>query len=254
MAAAGPALVIVGGALRSAEDYRPLAAALADRFTVHVLERRGRPGAPPQGDDYTVEADAEDLAALVADTGATRVFGHSFGGLVALEAARRQPAIAELALYEPGVSAGGSIPTGWLESYAQRLAAGDRRGAFALFVRGSGGAPAAVTRMPLAYLKLVLRLALRGDEWRRTDALQEASLREHREIQRLDGALDRYAGVGARILVLAGGRSSAHATAGARQLRTVGSVEFDTLPGLTHLAPDRDAPEAVATRLKAFYS
>ena len=39
---AGSGLIVVGGAMRTAEDYLPLAHALARSFEVHVMERRGR--------------------------------------------------------------------------------------------------------------------------------------------------------------------------------------------------------------------
>lgn len=47
----GPGLVIVPGALALATDFDRLAAALAARFTVHTIERRGRGASGPQGDN-----------------------------------------------------------------------------------------------------------------------------------------------------------------------------------------------------------
>src|ERR1044071_8055148 len=47
----GPGLIIVPGALALATDFDRLAAALAARFTVHTIERRGRGASGPQGDD-----------------------------------------------------------------------------------------------------------------------------------------------------------------------------------------------------------
>lgn len=38
----GPGLLLVQGAMGTAEDYRELAEALAPHFTVHALDRRGR--------------------------------------------------------------------------------------------------------------------------------------------------------------------------------------------------------------------
>ncbi|MEZ5088358.1 MAG: alpha/beta hydrolase [Micropruina sp.] len=47
----GTGLILVGGALRTAEDYLPLAAALAERCAVHVVDRRGRGDSGPQDPD-----------------------------------------------------------------------------------------------------------------------------------------------------------------------------------------------------------
>jgi pimeloyl-ACP methyl ester carboxylesterase len=95
---AGAGLIIVPGALSDATDYAELADALAADFTVHTIERRGRGGSGPQGPDYGIETECADLAAVRKATGSRYVFGHSFGGLVALEAARRDADIAKLAL------------------------------------------------------------------------------------------------------------------------------------------------------------
>jgi len=121
----GEPLLLVGGVLRTAEDYLPLARALTDRFEVHVVERRGRGASGPQGPGYSVHKEAEDVAAVAGATGATRVFGHSYGGLIALQAALRQPSLERVAVYEPGISVGGSIPLDWMPSYRRRLAVGD---------------------------------------------------------------------------------------------------------------------------------
>ena len=44
----GPAVVVLGGALRTVTDYLPLARAMAARFQVHVVDRRGRGLSGPQ--------------------------------------------------------------------------------------------------------------------------------------------------------------------------------------------------------------
>jgi pimeloyl-ACP methyl ester carboxylesterase len=235
-------VVIVGGALRTARDYLPLAEALGDRFAPHILERRGGP----------IDAEVADLVKAVEETGARKVFGHSFGGLVALEAARVEPRIEELALYEPAISVDGSIPTEWLEPYAALLEAGDRRGAFAEFVRGSGQAPAVLRKMPLWYVKLVLRIAVRGSEWRGMEPLLEANLREHREVRRLDGVV-RYERLDAQVLLMLGEKSPAETTRGSRELRLARPPQLRTVPRVGHLAPDREAPHVVARLVADFF-
>src|SRR3979411_2474317 len=87
----GPGVLVVPGALSDAADYTALADALAAHFTVHTVQGRGRRGSGPRGHGHVTAADSADLAAVRAATGARYVFGHSYGGLVALEAARRDP-------------------------------------------------------------------------------------------------------------------------------------------------------------------
>lgn len=86
----GPGLILLHGGLQAAQNLMALASALSDAFTLYVLNRRGRDGSPyPMS--YSVQTEREDVEALVRKTGASRVFGLSVGGIIALEAARRLP-------------------------------------------------------------------------------------------------------------------------------------------------------------------
>jgi pimeloyl-ACP methyl ester carboxylesterase len=241
----GEGVVLVGGALRRGTDYLPLARLLAERFCVHIVDRRGRGGSGPLGADYSLARECEDLAAVVAATGAQAVFGHSFGGLVALQAAARFDLFRAVTVYEPAVSVAGSLASGWLDRYEQRLAAGDPRGAFVALVRGTGEAPAALARMPDWYVRLVLRAAVRGQRWRETESLLEAALSEHREVAR-EEVVDAYRGVDADVLVVAGARSSTRQRAALGQLaQALPHGRLQVVPGLDHLAPEK-APGALA--------
>ena len=91
-----------------AADYATFARALSEHFTVHTIERRGRGESGPQGDDYSIVKECEDVLALQAETGAALLVGHSYGGLVALEVARNNKTFSKIAVYEPGVSIDGS--------------------------------------------------------------------------------------------------------------------------------------------------
>src|SRR5207247_9142193 len=112
-----PSVLVIPGALAKAADYAAFAGALAEHFTVHIIERRGRGLSSPQGDDYSILKEREDVLALQQKTGAPLLVGHSFGGLVALEVARNNPSLTKLAVYEPGVSIDGSIPMGCMPGY-----------------------------------------------------------------------------------------------------------------------------------------
>lgn len=98
----GPPLVLVhgGAALRSAFDA--VVPFLARRFTLYVVDRRGR-GSSEDSVDYTLEREFEDIAAVVESAPSpTFVFGHSFGADVALGAALLSTQVAKLVLYEGG--------------------------------------------------------------------------------------------------------------------------------------------------------
>lgn len=250
---AGEGLIVLGGAWRSASAYLPFARDLARFYAVHVVDRRGRGDSGPQGEDYSIEREFEDVIAVQEQTDATILFGHSYGGLVALEAARRSAVFADVVAYEPGVSIAGSIPLAWMEPYRMLLAAGDRRGAFAAMVRGAGGAPPVLETMPLWYVKLMLRLFVRGRTWGEIDPLLESALVEHEQVAALDGpGVDRYRTVTARTILLGGGKSRPHFTTVpfGELAAAIPDCTVEVIPGLDHTAPDEKAPELVAERLR----
>lgn len=246
---AGPGLLVVGGAWRGGRDYLPFAEALTVSFTVRVIDRRGRGHSGPQGPAYSIAREIEDLLAVQEQTGARIVFGHSYGGLIALEAARGSQVFSDVVVYEPGVSIGGSIPLRWMQPYRERLVAGDPRGAFAAVVKGAGGAPPPVERMPLWYIRLVLRLAIRGQHWQHIEALLDAGLAEHEQVQALDQpTLERYATITSRVHLLGGSKSRPQFTT---QLfdaiqAVIPRCTSEVIAGLDHLAPEDKAPTAVA--------
>jgi pimeloyl-ACP methyl ester carboxylesterase len=150
----GPPLVLVDGALchRAFGPSRPLAAELADRFTVYTYDRRGR-GESGDTAPYAVEREVEDLEAIIeAAGGAAHVYGISSGAVLALEAAAQGAAIESLALYEPPFIVDDSRPP-IVADYLPRLEeliAADRRGdAVRLFMRQVGMPAALVALMRL---------------------------------------------------------------------------------------------------------
>jgi len=99
----GPPLVLVHGAgldhnFWEISDLRP---ELAEQNTVYAIDRRGR-GGSGDAEAYDLEREVEDVAAVVdsIDEPVT-LLGHSFGALLALEAALRTDALHGLVLYEP---------------------------------------------------------------------------------------------------------------------------------------------------------
>lgn len=249
----GPGLIIVGGVLSSGSDYLPLARLLARDFEVHVMDRRGRANSGPQRKDHSIADECADLIAVVRSTGATAVFGHSFGGLVALETARRQPVFGQLFVYEPGVPLRGQFRFDWLDGYQQRLESGDRRGAFAWMVKQNGFAPRPLAVMPLCCVRAVLRLAIRSRQWASMNPLLEANLVEHRIEAALDApSAERFSTVTARTLLMGGTKSP---TVISQQLITelaqvIPDATVASLPGLEHLAPQHQ-PSQITTAILA---
>jgi pimeloyl-ACP methyl ester carboxylesterase len=120
----GPGVVLLHGAMESAQSHMQLAEALADAFTVYVPDRRGRGLSGPYGKDYSIQEDVEDMDALLTKTGAQNVFGVSSGGLIWLKAALSLPALHKAATYEPALIVNGSVSTAFLTRYDKEIADG----------------------------------------------------------------------------------------------------------------------------------
>src|SRR6266850_5741744 len=136
----GPPIILVDGALcyRASGPSGPLAALLAQNFTVFTYDRRGR-GDSGNTASYAVEREVEDIEALVHEAGGSAfVYGISSGAALALEASNRGLAIKKLALYEAPFIVDDSrppIPDDYL-ARLNGLLASDRRGdAVKLFMK-----------------------------------------------------------------------------------------------------------------------
>lgn len=122
---AGMPLLVVQGTGGAKPDVWPAFAMLAERFCVTTMDRRGR-GASGDADVYDPAREFEDVAAVVdyvaEETGEpVNVLGHSFGGMLALEAALLTDNIGKLVLYEPALGAFGFLDPE--DGYVQRLQA-----------------------------------------------------------------------------------------------------------------------------------
>jgi pimeloyl-ACP methyl ester carboxylesterase len=146
----GPSLILVVGAFCDRSSTASLTPLLAPHFTVYEYDRRGR-GSSGDSDDYSVDCEVDDLAALISTAGGSAlVYGHSSGAALALEAAARGIPITGLAAYEPPYTAaedGTGRSDELLEGVRAQIGVGDRDGAAALFMQGAGTPPEVITML-----------------------------------------------------------------------------------------------------------
>ena len=160
----GPGLVMVPGSMETAESHRQLGEALADMCTVHLPDRRGRGMSGPYGSDYSIRKEVEDLDAVLAKTGAHYVFGVSSSGLIALEAARRLPAVHKVALYEPALLMAGATQTDWLPRYDQQMAQGKLAAAMVTSMKGLQLGGPLLNVMPDWLLTAFTNMAIKSED------------------------------------------------------------------------------------------
>jgi pimeloyl-ACP methyl ester carboxylesterase len=254
---AGPGLIVISGGYLAAQHYMRLASALADGFTLYVPDRRGRGVSGPPGDRYGMDRECEDVAALLAESGAEFLFGHSSGGLIALQAGRTLSQVSKLAVFEPPLSEHGSISSAWVGEFDRQVARGRPAAALAAFLEADHLVPA---WWPRPLLVGMLALYLRWEK-RRVEP-PDASIESLIRLQRLDGLLvaemdssrRSMAGMTAEVLLLGGEKSP-------RFLREVMDALHDTLPRsqrielprMGHEGPlSNGQPELVAQVLRTF--
>ncbi|CAM3128882.1 alpha/beta hydrolase [Paenibacillus lupini] len=251
----GPDLLIIHGALSDSSHFTTLATELAGTYRVHMMDRRGRGMSGPQGLEYSMKKECEDVAAVQQATQAQMVFGHSYGGLVALETARLFNLFSSIALYEPGVVLQSQPEEwNWLLDYEKAIQKKDNRSAFAHFVQGAGHSP--LSKLPLWYAKLMLRLFIRGEHWRGLEALLQQNLLEHKEVKRLAETYHHYQHLQAEVLLAYGGKSPQAVKDMIHTLNnTIAKSEVIEIPQLEHLSPEnRYEPLKVAALIKPFFN
>jgi pimeloyl-ACP methyl ester carboxylesterase len=143
----GQPVVIVGGVLGDRSQQAPLAALLADHFTVYNYDRRGR-GESGMTEPYSVQGEVDDLDAIITKAGGSAfVYGTSGCAILALEAASRGLAskMRKLALWEPPYILPNTrppVPSDYSAQLKQLLTEGRRGDMVELFMTKAVGMPA----------------------------------------------------------------------------------------------------------------
>jgi pimeloyl-ACP methyl ester carboxylesterase len=153
-----PLVALVHGSLDRSAGLLKLSRRLDDRCRVLRYDRRGYGRSSPHAGPFGIEAQVADLAAVL-DGRPAVVFGHSYGGNVALGLADRHPALVEaVGVYE--------TPLSWLDWWPTDSAGGS--------AARSGGDPAEAAERFMRRMvgdDKWLRLPARTREARRTEGV-----------------------------------------------------------------------------------
>ena len=210
----GPPLVLVHGTAADHNRWAPVLPAFEERFAVCAVDRRGR-GGSGDSDDYAIEREYEDVAAVADSLGEpTVLLAHSYGALCALEAALLTRNIRKLVLYDPGIEVAGEeiYAPEVIERLEALLEAGDRDAVVVTTMRQVAGLPPETVE----YMRS-------QPAWRaRVDAAHTIP-RELRAVKAYGLEPERFADLGVPTLVLSGGESPA-------ALRKAAEAVDETLP------------------------
>jgi pimeloyl-ACP methyl ester carboxylesterase len=229
----GPALIVVDGAMcyREFGPARDLAKALADRYTVHLYDRRGR-GASGNTLPWSEDREIDDLAALLdAAGGQAYLLGTSSGAVLAADAANRLDGFIKLALYEPPFIVDDTHApreASFTADTEALIARDDRSGALKKFMRHVG--------MPAVMVQIMSVTPM----WKKLKAVAPTLpydlhiLGDTGRGVPLDAG--RWAGVTVPAIVMDGGKSPQYMRNGAEALSAaLPKAQYRTLPGQTHM-------------------
>ncbi|MFG1949473.1 alpha/beta fold hydrolase [Nonomuraea sp. NPDC048826] len=240
----GSVIVMVHPGLSDGRRCRKIASQMSSDYRVLRLTRAQY--RPDRGVPVSVEREVEDVLALIRSVGEpVVVYGHSSGGVVALEALVASPSsFAGAVIFEPAAvigpplsGQGGEI----LQRARAALEAGKPGKALAIFLRDTLRMPGGQARLAGAVTALIPR-------YRR---LIPRQLDDLEALDRLGLRLDAYATIEVPTVLLGGERSPAHLAERLDALqRVMPRAERVVLPGCDHGA-DLRKPAEVARVIRS---
>lgn len=260
----GPGVVLLHGSMEWSDSHRELAQALADRYTVYLLDRRGRGLSGPHSEHYTAQEDVDDLEALLNHTGARYVFGLSSGAIMLLQSLLSLPMIQKAAIYEPPLLADPEEGRALVTRFDAEIDQGKLTAAMVTAMLGAQMGPSFFQYIPRWILEGLTGFGMAQEEKGLKPG--ELSMRmlaptvhyDFELVAEASGNLERFKAVQAKTLLLGGDQSPKYLTEALDRLEKIlpGAmrVEFN---GAGHGASgnkDRmGQPERVAETLREFF-
>lgn len=237
----GPGLVVLHGAMESAQSHSLLAEALADSFTVCVPDRREHTLGFPFAPDYSIQKEVEDLEALLSETASHSVFGVSSGGVICLKATLSLPGIDKAVVYEPPLSLPKVEVDAALKRYDSEMAEGRVAAALITAMKATQMGPRAMRAMPRWLLERMVNMQVRRQESQaKTGGANMRTMAgtlhyDFSVVAEMSGRLDEFRGVKADVLLLGGSESPAYLKAALDSLeRILPRAKRTEFSGLDH--------------------
>jgi pimeloyl-ACP methyl ester carboxylesterase len=264
----GPGLVLLQGAMGTAENFLELGKALADTFTVYIPDRRGRGLSNMDGNDYSIQKEVEDIGALLVKTKTSYIFGLSSGALISLQATLSLPAIRKAAIYEPPLFVNG-LPITLMTQYEKEMAEGRLAAAMITAMKATQMGPRIFNLIPRGFLELLTNKMMESEDKNAKSGdttmrmLAPTLKHDFQVVAEMNGKLETFGAINKEMLLLGGSKSpkflKVDLDALEKVLPNAARVEFS---GLGHAAawnydkqrnPDGN-PERVAQELKRFFT
>lgn len=247
----GPGLIVIHGAMETAKGYQGLADALAQDFTVHVIDRRGRGDSGPHAPEHSLGTEVEDVRAVQHATGAQRLFGVSSGAVIALESALELEGVTHVAAYEPPINAmqrKGEV----FRRFEREVADGQPFEALATVLRGLEVGPPWLRLLPRTVLVAMMRKFAEGEE-ADVAALVPTASYDFGIVEKGSTNLERFTALNGKVLLVGGKKSPRYLREALRQLQTlVPQASSALLSGANHNSSTEN-PQLVVPTLRKFF-
>lgn len=239
----GPPLILVYGSGSNVKRWFHIVPALEEKFTVFAIERSGR-GESGDHKPYSYNSEIEDILAVVEVTDQlVNLFGHSFGALIALDAALLTNKVQKLMLYEAPIALPGEklLPEGLMEDYEGLLMQEKNEEALIMFYSRVGITPQEIELMQS------------NPEWLMRVNSAHTILREWRGSEDYRFKPERFKEFHVPTALLLGSESPPWALVSTETLhRTLPNSSILKLPGQKHTAMIT-APDLFVNSLKQFF-
>jgi pimeloyl-ACP methyl ester carboxylesterase len=262
----GPGVLVVHGAMSSGYNHMQMAEAMADEFSVYLVDRRGRGLSGPLGKADNLDTEVEDIDALLSQTGAHFIFGLSSGAIICLESALKLPAVHKAAIFEPPLFVGDlRTPSTALLRFDDEMANGDVAAALVTAMKASQMGPRVLNFVPRRLLEWLVNLLLKAEAkkppagYEPTRTLAATMHHDMQLVVDMAGDIHRFEAIGRKVLLLGGSKSPAFLKRDLDELQAkLPGAQRVELAKLGHAASwnsDRGGdPEPVAAELKRFFA
>jgi len=248
----GPPLMMITGTGDDYTRYARVSPILAPSYTLYNVDRRGR-GRSSDAPTHNFLDEVYDILAVIdavhADAGPVNMLAHSYGGLVALEAAWQTEKLKSVLLYEPPMPyyerIDGVDPRKPLViAMTEILAKGDIDGVITFYLSDfMGSSPDAVERQ-----------RSNPKAWERWRSMARTVPRELMIVRDYEFAPSKFVGVKYPFGVLVGGKSRGGMRNSAERIKSgIPQTEIIELPGEGHSAMT-SSPEMFASAVLAFFN
>lgn len=251
----GEGLIIVHGTGRNSQSYQKLALTLADNFTVYTYDRRGRGLSGSLTADHSITKEVEDLVALSTATKAKYIFGHSFGGVISLQAATLCE-IKKIALYEPPISINNSIPDYWLPDFEDAISKNKKVKAMTIFLKALP--PPDINSFPKWTLPLLV-YAVKFMERNKNEESKMLNLLytippDMRIVKQLESIVEKYKDITTPILLMTGTKSQEIFQQSVKFLEQIlPTSQTKIFEGFDHYSPEEKVQE-ISKTITQFYN